>query len=137
MGRFSVEFEVANYYDVARAEHGDLPADQVRRMKIKGVVDSGASRLVLPKAVAKQLGLEPIRKVRVRYADGRRAMRSEVGGVFVNINGRDGFFKAIVEPKRETALIGAIVLEDLDFLVDCERQKLVPRDKRFIVAEIE
>jgi hypothetical protein len=37
-------------------------------------------------------------------------------------------FTAIVEPKRATALIGAIVLEDLDPLVDCTNQRLVPRD---------
>jgi hypothetical protein len=35
---------------------------------------------------------------------------------------------AIIEPKRETALIGAIVLEYLDLLVDCTAQKVVPRD---------
>jgi hypothetical protein len=53
------------------------------------------------------------------------------------LQGRDSIFKAAVEPKRDTALIGAIVLEDLDFLVDCEKQRLVPRDPRFIVSEAE
>ena len=137
MGRFHVELEIANYKDMVHAEKGALAPDQVRRMKIKGVVDSGASRLVLPKSVAQELGLERTRKVRVNYADGRQALRDEVTGVFVALAGRDGLFKAIVEPKRETALIGAIVLEDLDFLPDCRLQKLVPRDPRFIVAEIE
>jgi hypothetical protein len=37
----------------------------------------------------------------------------------------------------ETALIGAIVLEDLDLLVDCTKQKLYPRDPDFVVSEIE
>jgi len=137
VSRFSIEFEVANYSDMARARAGDVPRDQVRRMTIRGVVDSGASRLVLPKAVAKQLGLRPLRKVRVRYAGGRRALRTEVGDVYVKLAGRDGFFKAVLEPKRETALIGAIVLENLDFLVDCRKEKLVPRDPKFIVAELE
>jgi hypothetical protein len=36
-----------------------------------------------------------------------------------------------------TALIGAIVLEELDFLVDCTNQRLIPRDKRIVVNEIE
>jgi len=30
-----------------------------------------------------------------------------------------------------------IVLEDLDFLVDCNKQRLVPRDPDFVVSEIE
>jgi hypothetical protein len=44
---------------------------------------------------------------------------------------------AIVEPARESALIGAIVLEDLDLLVDCANQRLVPRDPNQIISEIE
>lgn len=46
-------------------------------------------------------------------------------------------FKATVEPKRDTALIGALVLEDLDFLVDGKKQRLVPRDRNFIISEEE
>lgn len=137
MSRFSVELELANYLDAAKAENKELAAEQVRQTRIQGVVDSGASRLVLPAAVVKQLGLKPKRKVRVRYADGRRSLRDEVDGVQLTMAGRTGIFKAVVEPKRETALIGAIVLEDLDFLVDCERQRLVPRDPKYVVSEIE
>ncbi len=51
--------------------------------------------------------------------------------------GRHGIFTAIVEPKRRRALVGAIVLQDLDYLVDCTNQRLVPRDPRFVVSEIE
>jgi hypothetical protein len=75
-------------------------------------------------------------KVKVRYADGRRALRTEVGAVHLSLQGRDDVFSAIVEPKRDTALIGAIVLEALDFLVDCGKQRLVPRDPDYILAEI-
>ena len=46
-------------------------------------------------------------------------------------------FEVTLEAKRDTALIGAIVLEDLDFLVDCEKQRLVPRDPKFILSEAE
>ena len=137
VGRFSVEIELANWSDVAHAESGALAADQVRRTTVLGVVDSGASRLVLPPETVKKLGLKPKRKVRVRYADLPHGLRDEVDGVQLTLQGRTGFFKAIVEPKRETALIGAIVLEDLDFLVDCDRQRLVPRDPKYVVGELE
>jgi hypothetical protein len=64
-------------------------------------------------------------------------MRPVVQGVHVALQGRDSIFKAMVEPKRDTALIGAIVLEDLDFLIDCEQERLVPRDPKFILSEAE
>jgi len=76
-------------------------------------------------------------KVKVRYANHQTATRPAVNDVAVQLLGRDGIFSAIVEPKRRTALIGAIVLEDLDLFVDCAQQRLVPRDPRFVVSEIE
>ena len=138
MGRFSIEFEIANNQDLALANGGYLDPSKVRRTAVKGVVDPGAARLVLPLAVAKQLGL-PVKKkkVKVRYADNRTGLRTEVGEAHVFMLGRENVFSAIVEPKRDTALIGALVLEDLDFLVDCTKQRLVPRDPDHIFSEIE
>ncbi len=137
VGRFSVEFEVANYEDLALMHRGLLPPDQVRRETIQGMVDSGATKMVLPEAVVRRLGLPLGDKVKVRYADGRRTQRREAKGVFVKLLGRDDVFSAIVEPKRGTALIGAVVLEVLDLLVDCAAQRVVPRDPRGAIYEIE
>ncbi len=137
MGRFSVNFEVANNDDLAAARRGDLQPSKVRRATIAGVVDTGASRLVLPKQVVEKLGLPETDQVKVKYADGRTAKRPVVEGVHVELQGRHSIFKAAVETKRTTALIGALVLEDLDFLVDCRKQRLVPRDPKFIVSDIE
>jgi hypothetical protein len=43
----------------------------------------------------------------------------------------------LLDPARADTMIGAIVLEDLDFLVDCQRQQLVPRDPHVAIYEIE
>jgi predicted aspartyl protease len=135
--RLSVDIEVGNYGDIDAARRGLIPPDQVRRETIRGVVDSGAVRLVLPEAVVKRLGLPLGDPIPVKYADGRRARRRVVKGVFAQLLGRDGTFTAVVEPRRDTALIGAIVLEDLDLLVDCTQQRLVPRDPSGPLSEIE
>ena len=137
MGRFSVDLAVANYGDLALAERGLLPPDKVRRQTISGVVDSGAAKLVLPRTVVKQLGLPLGDKIQVRYADGRRVQRRVAEGAYVELLGRHGTFTVIIEPKRTSALIGAIVLEDLDLLVDCQHERLVPRDPHGPVYEIE
>ncbi len=137
MGRFAVEFELANNIDVTDAERGLLAPDKVRRVTIKGTVDPGATRLVLPAKVVQQLGLPSKGKVQVRYANRETAVRDVVKAAFVKLLRRDGVFTAVVEPKRRTALIGAIVLEELDLLVDCTNQRLIPRNKRIVVNEIE
>src|SRR6516165_10520162 len=137
MGRFSVEFEVANNDDLALARRGMLPPDQVRRETVRGVVDSGAAMLVLPQAVVKRLGLPVGNPVKVHYADGHRAQRRRAEGAYVELLGRHDTFTAIIEPKRETALLGAIVLEALDLLVDCQNRRVVPRDPSGPIYEIE
>jgi predicted aspartyl protease len=138
MRRFSVEFEVANNDDLIQAKYGHLDPAKVRRKTIRGVVESGAAMLVLPESVTKELGF-PIKKkkVKVRYADGRRGQRPEVEEIRLYLLGRDAAFSAIAEPKRDTALIGAIVLEQLDLLVDCTKGCLMPRDPDNKVSEIE
>jgi predicted aspartyl protease len=128
---------LANYDEMARARAGDIPADKVRRLTLGGVVNSGATRLVVPESVVRKLGLSATGEATVRYADGRTGQRRIVQGVQLTYGGRSGVFSAIVEPDRESALIGAIVLEDLDFVVDCIAQTLVPRDPERIISEIE
>ena len=135
--RVRVEVELANYEDMILAENGHLAEEKVRRTRIPAVVDSGAVRLVLPQRVVDELGLIKIGSVNVRYADQRRARRAKVRDVWLKLLDRDEIFSAIVEPKRDTALIGAIVLEDLDFVVDCTKGRLVPRDPDYVVSEAE
>ena len=137
MGRITLEFSIANYADVVLARAGGLAPDQVRRVTLNGVVDTGATRLVLPESAVNQLGLTPSGQATVRYADRRSATRSLVKDVSVELLGRQGVFTALVEPDRADALIGAIVMEDLDFLVDCATQTLQPRDPNVIVTEVE
>ena len=139
MGRFSVEFVVANNRDVVAlpASQRASPRDHVKHLVLSGVVDSGATRLVLPRRVADELQLQFEGQTTVRYADDRRDKRPLVSNVWLELMGRHGVFSAVVEPKRRDALIGAIVLEELDLLVDCPTQSLYPREPDSILSDIE
>jgi predicted aspartyl protease len=137
MGRFSVEFSLANFGDVLQLPPGSREVKNVKHIVLSGVVDSGAAYLVLPKKVADELQLMPVGETTVRYADHRREKRMRVAGAWLELMGRGSVFAAIVEPDREDALIGALVLDDLDLLVDCKSQTLYPRDPASIFAEIE
>ena len=103
MGRFSVEVELANNDDVRDLERGRLAPDKVRRVRIRGVVDSGATRLVIPESVAKHLGLRSSSRAQGRNADGRAAQREIVKGIHLAFGDRSSVFNAIVEPGRESA----------------------------------
>ena len=137
MGRVVGKVELVNHVDAIKAEIGVLPPENVRRVQIDAIVDTGASHLVIPQSVADALGVPVIGETTVRYADHRQAAKSIVSDVEVHVLSRDGVFKAIVEPDRKDVLLGAIVLEDMDFIVDCRTQTLVPRDPNGTLAIIE
>ena len=136
MGRFFVGLRLANRIDVTDAQRGLLAPENVRQVTVSGLVDTGATRLVIPASVAEQLGAREVGEIQVRYAD-LRETRQLVDDVLVEIQGRLATFRAVVEPNRDSVIIGAIVLEELDFLVDCVARKLYPRDPDHITSEIE
>jgi predicted aspartyl protease len=137
MGRVTAEIELTNYQDAILAENGVLAPEKVRRGKISGIVDTGAARLVLPKTIADELGFVVDGETSVRYADQRTAKRTIVRDIRLELCHRHGVFNAIVEPDRKDALIGAIVMEDLDLIVDCTRNEIRPRDPDKIITEVE
>ena len=137
MGRFNVKLQLANHEDKILAKAGVIPATSIRRAEVEGLVDSGATRLVLPTAVADLLGLPRVGKVTVQYADRRRAERDMAGDVDLTLFGRTCSLTASLEPDRTTALIGAIVMEELDLLIDCRNGMLRPRDPDGMINEIE
>jgi predicted aspartyl protease len=137
MGRVTIPVTVANNQDVQMARRSVLPPDKVVHFQLEGVVDTGSAHLVLPAEVADRLGLPKAGEATIRYADQRSVTRQMVEEVRLEMLGREGTFQAILEPDRTTALIGAIVLETLDYLVDCTNQRVYPRDPHRIIAEVE
>jgi len=132
-----VEFVVASNRDVVTAKPGDRIPDSGQTSDLSGVVDSGAARLVLPQRVVDELQLQLRAKRSFRYADRRRERRPSLATCGSSYFGRHGVFSAVVEPDRDKALIGAIVLEELDLVVDCGTQSLYPREPDSILTEIE
>lgn len=137
MGRITVGFVVASNKAVLDARAAGLPRPPAGVVELLGTIDTGATRLVLPAKSVAHLNLIPAGQTTVRYADGRSATREMVNNVWLCLQGREGVFSAIIEPDRETALIGAIVLEELDLVVDCATQTIHPRDPDRIVSEVE
>jgi predicted aspartyl protease len=131
-----IRFQVINDEGLIRAEHGLIAPSQVRRMSVIGAVDPRVCHLVLPESVVKRLDLRRVGKVKV-LKRGRQVAKWDQVQAHLEVLGRQGTYSASVDPKRRTALIGFLVLEDLDLLVDCTHQRLVPRSKRFITVEID
>ena len=87
MGRFSVDLKLTNSEDILLAKNGLLRSDEIRQSTVRGVVDTGATQLVIPAAVAERLGLPETGEMRVRYADRRRETRKVVENIRVELLG--------------------------------------------------
>jgi predicted aspartyl protease len=107
-------------------------------LEVDSKIDSGATLLVLPGKVVKELELPVLRRQNVKYANEDVQERDVVWGVEVTLCGRTGVFEAIVEPKKNYALIGAVVMETLDLIVEPRSLGVYPNPRSSLpMAEIE
>ena len=107
-------------------------------LEIDSKIDTSATLLVLPEKVIKELDLPIIRQQSVKYANEDVQERNVVWGVEVTLCGRTGVFEAIVEPKKNYALIGAVVMETLDLIIEPRSLGVYPNPRSSLpMAEIE
>ncbi len=123
-GRVVVSITVENVEDRDRAERGELPSDQVRRITTDALVDSGATFLSMPESMVQALGL--------RF-DRARDSRTVTGPITLNVYRSARVIvqdRAVTEevlglPEGCQVLLGQIPLERLDFWIDVVNQRLV------------
>ncbi len=137
MGAVRVSIELANNLDVVPAKALGLGSESVRRLCVSAVVDPRRTWLVLPATVADHLGLQREESFLVHLDNGQAVTRTRVINVCLRLLGREGIYRAVVDPDRDDAVVGAIVLQDLDLLIDEATQTLRPRDPDTIITEIE
>ena len=127
MGEVNVEVELENALDRERLQLGEISAERVRSARVQTLVDSGAVMLVLPQDLVEALGLREVGKAIVTYADERKEERPLAGVVTVRVGNRTTSLNCVVGPPNSEPLLGQVVLETMDLLVDCTGGRLVPR----------
>ena len=124
MGQVKIEITLRNARDVVMARLGHLPPEQVHTYTTQGLIDTGATRSVLPPFVAERLGLIRLSRTETRYAHGLLEEVEVTEPFLVGILGREPSDDAMV--LGEDVLLGVTILEKLDLLVDCTHQRLIP-----------
>lgn len=108
MGRTIEKLIVRNYVDVALAEQNKLKNDNIRSIEIDAIVDTGATYVCIGKKEIEQLGLLFHKEAEIE------------------LKGRD-FRMDVMENDDDTpALIGYLLLEALDYVVDLKTQQVIP-----------
>lgn len=127
MGEIVVDIGLENVGDRELAKAGYLQEADVRRATVKAVADTGAVMLALPADVVERLGVDVVGSVACTYADGRRGERSVAGPLTIRIGDRWMPANCVVMPAGTDALVGQVVMEQLDLVADCATQTLGPR----------
>lgn len=123
----NTEIAIYNLVDEELVTQGMKRPEELRWVKVMCVADSGATALALPEDVVTQLGLRPIKKVNVRYADGRVEEKWVARGARIEVENRSATTDVLVERKGSKPLLGHFLMEILDLAVDLKEGKLKPR----------
>ena len=103
--------------------------DPTKSLEVDAVIDTGATMLVLPQNLVDELGLKKIREATVKYANNQTQKKSVYAGLVVELKGRIGSFEAVAEIIGSEPLVGQIVLEALDLVVDPRTRTLIPNPR--------
>ncbi len=124
MGKVTVRIVLTNLEDSLLVDRGILSPQEVRSLESdRAIVDTGATRLCLPAALVRQLGLRFQRELNVKTAAGIRKGRLFRGAI-LRVEGRDGIFDCLELPDGTDPLLGVIPLETLGLEPDLRRQQL-------------
>jgi len=97
-----------------------------KSVEVEAVVDTGATMVVLPKDIVEALELRKVREVRVRYANNKVETKPIYGVVTIELKGRSANLDVLVEEKGSQPLIGQVLLELLDLVIEPKTRKLIP-----------
>ena len=103
--------------------------DPSKSIEIEAVVDTGATMLVLPSDIVERLGLRKVEEVKVRYANNSVQTKQIFGVVTLELQGRAGNFDVLAEAEGAQPLIGQIVLERLDLVIEPSTRKVMPNPR--------
>jgi len=136
MGITYAEIELISSDDVALHRRGYIPEDQIKSMKVKALVDSGASLLMITESIKNQLNLLKIDEQQAELADGSVINVEVVGPVEIRFENRKAIVSAMVLPGEVEVLLGAIPMQAMDVLIDIKQERLIVNPKSPDIARM-
>ena len=103
--------------------------DPTKTKEVEAVIDTGATMLILPQEAIEELGLKQVGERKVRYANNQIELKPVYRGVVLQLKGRDGIFDVLGEVEGSQPLVGQMILEALDLVVDPVAKAVIPNPR--------
>lgn len=127
MGEIRVKVRLENGSDIIMYQEGKIKKEEIKKLEIDALVDTGAVMILLPQDVVETLGLKKIDRAIVSLANEEK-IELDVGGlVSLEISNRKWTTDCLIGPPQCEPLIGQLVLERLDLIVDPLKRTITPR----------
>jgi clan AA aspartic protease len=125
MGLTYADIELINAGDIAMARKFVIGDDEIKRMNINILVDTGAYNLCINETIQEQLDLPFLEKRKGQLANGSIEEYDLVGPIVLKFKNRQTVCNALVLKGENEPLLGAIPLEDLDVIIHPLSQQLM------------
>ena len=127
MGYTFAEITIKNTNDVSNAMSGIINEREIRQKTVEALVDTGSFTLVINEELCRELGLRIIGEREVSLADKTTVICKEAESVDIHWKNRSTSMRPGVLPKTDKILLGAYPLQNMDLIVDPNREKLTGR----------
>lgn len=125
MGLVYAEIEIINADDLAFARRHIIGDEEVKRMPITVLVDTGSYMLAINEEIQEQMQFPVVETRKAQMADGSIIECDVVGSVEVRFKNRRTNCRALVLPGSSDSLFGSIPMQDMDVMIDLKRQELI------------
>ena len=125
MGLVYADIELINGGDLEMVRRHMMDQDEVKKMTVHFLVDSGAYNLCINEVIQEQLQFPIVEKRKAQLANGSIEEYDVVSNVEVRFKNRSTTCRAFVLPGDTEPLFGAILMEDMDLVIHPQRQELL------------
>jgi clan AA aspartic protease len=136
MGIVYAEIELINADDVAFAKRHIIGEEEVKRMKVNMLVDSGAYMMAINESIQEQLNIPFKEKRKAQLANGSIVEYDVVGPIEIKFKNRSAVCNAFVLPGDSEPLLGVIPMEEMDVLIHPLRQELIVNPEHPYYAQL-
>jgi clan AA aspartic protease len=136
MGLVYADVELINGDDEGLARRHYIGEEEIKRMPVNILVDTGSYMLAINESIQEQLQLPVVDSKNAQTADGRIISCSVVSPVVLLFRNRRFTGSAMVLPGDSEPLLGAIPMEEMDVLIHPLRQELIVNPEHPYFAQL-
>ena len=136
MGLVYADVELINAVDLALARRHIIGEEEIKRMHINILADSGAYMMAVNETIQGQLDLAFVERRKAQMASGEVVEYEVVGPLMIKFANRTATCNAFVLPGDSEPLLGAIPMEEMDVLIHPLRQELIVNPEHPNIAQL-